>query len=110
MHSNKGFLFKMRRAKSTCLLLGLLLLLATVMPACQRTSTKTATGRRYELKGKVVSIDKARHQVTLDHEEIPGYMEAMVMPYTLMDEQILGELAPGDQLQATLLVEGNSAQ
>jgi protein SCO1 len=100
---------KRPRARAGWLLLGLLALLIGGA-ACRRTATQTDTGRRYELKGKVVSVDKAGHQVTLDHEEIPGYMEAMVMPYTLKDEQILGELAPGDQLQATLLVEGNSAQ
>jgi protein SCO1/2 len=92
------------------LLLGLLLLLMGGAACRQKTAQTAAAGRRYELKGKVVSVDKAGHQVTLDHEEIPGYMEAMVMPYTLKDEQILGELAPGDQLQATLLVEGSSAQ
>lgn len=78
--------------------------------ACRRAPEQTAAGRRYELKGKVVSVDKARHQVTLDHEEIPGYMAAMVMPFTLKDEEILSELAPGDQLQATLLVDGSSTQ
>ncbi|HEX8140205.1 MAG TPA: SCO family protein [Pyrinomonadaceae bacterium] len=89
----------------------LILALLIVAPACRQAARQEASmERRYELKGKVVSVDKARHQVTLDHEEIPGYMEAMVMPYTLKDEQILGELAPGDQLQATLLVDGSSAQ
>jgi protein SCO1/2 len=108
------FRSKPLRASQGRLLLGLallLLLLAAAGTACrQQATTKTETGRRYAMKGKVVSVDKARHQVTLDHEEIPGYMEAMVMPYTLNDDQVLSGLAPGDQLQATLLVDGNSAQ
>ena len=34
----------------------------------------------YHLRGKVVSTDPARGEVTLDHEAIPGFMEAMTMP------------------------------
>ncbi len=54
-------------------------------------------------------MDKDKHQITLDHEEIPGYMQAMIMPFTLKDEQILKELVPGDQLQATLVVDADSS-
>jgi protein SCO1/2 len=95
--------------QSYLLRLSLVCLLATISSlACSRQTPKAAPGRRYELKGTVISVDKAKHRVTLDHEEIPGYMEAMVMPYPLKDEQILAELAPGDQLRATLVVDGNS--
>ncbi len=98
------------RALSGYFSLSLLLLLfcAIGLIGCQ-TEPKAAPGRRFELKGKVVSVDKAKHQVTLDHEEIPGYMQAMIMPFTLKDEQILKELAPGDQLQATLVVDADSS-
>jgi protein SCO1/2 len=54
-------------------------------------------------------VNKDSHQVTLDHEEIPGYMEAMIMSYPLQDEEILKELAPGDNLHATLVVEADSS-
>ncbi len=37
----------------------------------------------YHLRGKVVSTDAAKGEVTLDHEAIPGFMEAMTMPYKL---------------------------
>jgi protein SCO1/2 len=89
----------------------ILLLCVVGAAACHapRTTTETKPGRRYELRGKVVSVDKQRHQVTLDHEEIPGYMDAMIMPYTLKDEQILNELAAGDLLKATVVVDANSS-
>ena len=98
----------MRRAIVSHLLLSLVCLIAAASLACRQTQT-AAPAHRYELKGKVISVDKARHRVTLDHEEIPGYMEAMVMPYTIKDEQVLAELAPGDQLRATLVVGDNSS-
>jgi protein SCO1/2 len=58
----------------------------------------------YHLRGKVVSIDAAKGEVTLDHEAIPGFMEAMTMPYKLKDPGILSELHPGDVITADVLV------
>ncbi len=58
----------------------------------------------YKLRGKVVSTDAARGEVTVDHEAIPGFMEAMTMPYKLKDASILGELHPGDMITADVLV------
>jgi protein SCO1 len=60
--------------------------------------------RIYKLRGKVVSIDAAKTQVTLDHDAIPGFMDAMTMPYKLKDANIMGELHPGDVLTADVLV------
>jgi protein SCO1/2 len=58
----------------------------------------------YHLRGKVVSTDAAKGEVTVNHEAIPGLMEAMTMPYKLKDASILGELHPGDVITADLLV------
>jgi len=41
----------------------------------------------------------------LDHEAIPGFMDAMTMPYKLHDPSIVSELHPGDRITATLLVQ-----
>lgn len=58
----------------------------------------------YHLRGKVVSTNSATGEVTLNHEAIPGFMEAMTMPYKLKDPQILNELHPGDTITADVLV------
>jgi len=44
----------------------------------------------------------------LDHEAIPGFMEAMTMPYQLKDPSILSELHPGDLITADVLVSKSS--
>jgi hypothetical protein len=41
------------------------------------------------LGGKVVSIDAASGMVTVDHEAIPGFMDAMTMPYKLKDASVI---------------------
>jgi protein SCO1 len=58
----------------------------------------------YKLRGRVVSTDAAKGQVTLDHDAIPGFMDAMTMPYKLKDANILSDLHPGDVLTADVLV------
>ena len=58
--------------------------------------------KTYKLRGKVVSTDAARGEVTLNHEAIPGFMEAMTMPYKLKDPSVLSELHPGDRITADL--------
>ncbi len=58
----------------------------------------------YKLRGKVMATNTATGEVTLAHEAIPGFMDAMTMPYKLKDSSVLGELHPGDILTADLLV------
>jgi protein SCO1/2 len=60
--------------------------------------------KTYPLRGKVVGTNAATGEVTLDHQAIPGFMEAMTMPYKLRDTRILGELHPGDLVTADVLV------
>ena len=58
----------------------------------------------YTLRGKVVSTNAATGEVTLNHDAIPGFMDAMTMPYKLKDPGILSELHSGDLLTANVLV------
>ncbi len=67
----------------------------------------SASARRYDLKGKVVSADKAKMEVVIAHEAIAGYMEPMTMPFTLRDEWVFDVLAPGAAITATLVVDGD---
>ncbi len=70
--------------------------------------TSNSSFKVYKLHGKVVSTNPATGEVTLDHEAIPGFMDAMTMPYKLKDPGILSELHPGDVLTADLFVSQNS--
>jgi len=51
-----------------------------------------------------VSVDRAGGTVTVRHEAIPGYMEAMTMPFAVSEPGIFEEVRPGDTLEAKLLV------
>lgn len=65
--------------------------------------------QRYDLKGKVVSVERGRGEVVVEHETIPGLMDAMTMPFALKDKDALNVAAPGDRIQATLVVAGDGA-
>jgi Cu/Ag efflux protein CusF len=89
----------------TALFLGLVACSSQPKPAegqTQRQSPQTQL-QRYDLKGKVVSVDKSGKKLTVDHEAIPGFMGAMTMPYPVKDEHLLDNLSPGDHVTATVV-------
>jgi protein SCO1/2 len=77
-------------------LLGLLL----VVSAC----ASQPEPRRFELTGQVLAIQPSQHTVTVKHQDIPGFMPAMTMPFKVRDARMLGPLVPGDLVRATLVV------
>lgn len=65
--------------------------------------------KTYKLRGKVVTTNSSTEEVTVNHEAIVGFMEAMTMAYKVKDANILSELHPGDVITADLEVsEGPS--
>ena len=87
-------------------LLFCILCFGLLLAACTPKKPQASTGaKQYELKGKVVSVDKSNHKVTISHEKIGDYMEAMTMPFTLLDDWVYSELTPGALIQATLVVD-----
>ncbi len=86
--------------------LTLMLIFLIGAAGCQ-PQTAPSRGDRYELSGTVVSVEADRKQVTVAHEEIPDFMPAMTMAFTLRDEHALGILGPGDRIAAALVVDGS---
>ncbi len=79
------------------------------VPAAQDATQAASTTKSYNVRGKVVSTNAATGEVTLDHEAIKGFMDAMTMPYKLKDPSIISELHPGDVITAKLLVSDTDA-
>ncbi len=83
-------------------------------PACRARETPpravSASAARYPIQGIIREIDPSKPEITLEHEEIPGYMAAMTMAFAVKaDRAILGELKDGDRIAATLVVEGEDS-
>lgn len=62
---------------------------------------------RYSLTGRVVSIDKAKQQVDVDAADIPGFMSAMEMNYSVKNPSLLDPLSPEDQIKADVVVSSD---
>jgi protein SCO1/2 len=66
-------------------------------------------GQRYECQGQVLAVNAARREIVIRHEDIPGFMPAMTMPFAVKDEALLAGRAPGDLVRGTLAVTDTSA-
>lgn len=69
----------------------------------------TPDSREYTLQGQVLSVSENRLEASIKHEDIPGFMMAMTMPYKVRDAAQYEGLAPGDLITATLIVERSDA-
>ncbi len=58
--------------------------------------------KHYTVKGIIVATDKASGEVTIDSEPIPGFMDAMSMPYKVKNANVLQDLHPGDHMTGQL--------
>jgi protein SCO1/2 len=82
------------RARVVCFLC-----LAVLTAACTKPDQ-----REYTLQGQVLAVAPDRHQATINHEEVKGLMAAMTMPYSVHDSKQLEGIAPGDLINAKLVV------
>lgn len=89
-----------------------LLLSTLLITSCyQSVPPQNASGeaKRYPLKGKVVSVDRANKKAKIDHEAIDGYMPAMEMEFPIHEDWVWNDLVPGAEIRAELVVD-NSAK
>ena len=58
----------------------------------------------YPLKGTIVSRDTSENTVRIDHEAVPGVMDAMTMDYSVRGASVAGLPADRSRFEATLHV------
>jgi protein SCO1 len=81
----------------------------SVVPACLLSALLCiplfgcgSSDKHYTLIGRVISKVPATRAVVVDHEEIPGFMAAMTMPYPVADGVDLSGIEPGDRIRADI--------
>ncbi len=84
------------------LFIALILAGALFSSSCHRT--KTPAAKRYPFTGRVVSVDTQAQSAIIDGDAIPGFMEAMAMPYKVKPEATLNQLHAGDAISADVVV------
>ena len=87
----------------------LLLSLGLFFTACQKPPIKqpiaSPDAKIFTLKGKIVSVDKAKQTAKINHEPIPNYMEAMTMDFPIYNDDILNTLTKDSEIKADLVVD-----
>jgi protein SCO1/2 len=73
------------------------------------TPTNAAPRDLYSVTGIVVEIQAAEKYVEIKHEKIPGYMQAMTMPFDVKDTNELAGLGTGDKVIFQMIVLTNDA-
>jgi protein SCO1 len=83
---------------------------SVIFTACGASSSErfvaSPNAQRYEIAGRVVSIDRRGRQVIIAHEEIPGFMDAMTMPFTVKEDLVFDVAQPGYEIRGLLVVDG----
>ena len=86
----------------------ILVALSFTYASCRRAAEPE---RRYQLKGQILGIgaprQDGRRDVSVKHEDIPGFMPAMTMAYSVKQASALDGYAPGDLITATLVLAGS---
>lgn len=66
-------------------------------------------GPPYSVKGIVLKVDKPHRTLVVSCQSIPGYMDAMVMPFSVHQPKELEGIAPGAAIDFTLVADEYAA-
>ena len=78
--------------------------------ASQNTVVEETQQPDYEGTGVVRSITPSKSHIVLRHDEIEGYMSAMIMPFELADTSFVAGVSVDDSVSFTLTVAGSTAR
>lgn len=74
--------------------------MSTMASACATT---------YQATGLVVRVDPTRSMLTISHDDVPGLMDAMVMPFAVRGGTPVTAIRPGDRVAFRLKVGKDSS-
>ena len=79
--------------------------LGVILMGCgPKASAPESSMQVYTVKGVVKELQADGKSVVIRHEAIPGYMQAMIMPFEVRDTNLLRGLKPGDVISFDLAV------
>src|ERR1035437_5244167 len=87
-----------RQIKSGFLGFILITFVSMLLASCRNSRTI------YALKGRVISKQPATQQLTIDNDDISGFMSAMTMTYAVKDPDGFVRVQPADVIRADLIV------
>lgn len=86
------------------LLVPVVLFIPLLLLGCGRSSKPGYTEDHYETKGVVRGFSPDRSTVEIQHENIPGFMPSMTMPFVAHDPKEIASLKTGDAISFRMTV------
>jgi protein SCO1/2 len=81
----------------------------TLFIAVLLVAVPASASQKYDASGVLLRVDRDHHTISVSCNEIPGYMDAMVMDLPVRDPKMLEGLTPGMKLDFSLVVEKDSS-
>lgn len=91
------------------LFLGLCLVGCRPSPPAASETPQESSITNYFVRGVVKSLKPEQREVVIQHEEIPGYMMAMTMPFAVRDPKELSGIHPKDAVEFRMRVTEKDA-
>ncbi len=97
-----------RTSSAAFVIVSALLFTAAAAPACSRQEpsgggavASAAPSATYTTRGKVRAIGEKKDNITIAHEDIPGYMKAMTMMFEVAKPELLRDVKVDDPVTFT---------
>jgi protein SCO1 len=73
------------------------------------TAARGFAAEKHAMSGLVLTVDAAHRSMTVSCDRAPGYMDAMTMPFDVREAKMPEGISPGDTIDFTFVVEGDSS-
>ena len=97
--------------KTKLMILAIPFVFTTIFSGCSTGNVANLNAdlfrQTYKSKGVIRKVDPAAGTVTIDHEDIPGYMLAMEMTNGVADPELLTAVKAGDKVDFEILRDGS---
>jgi protein SCO1/2 len=75
--------------------------------AATLVAASCSNAKTYEMRGQILAVNRDKMEILIKHEEIPGLMAAMTMPWKVQTVNMLDNLGPGDLITSEVVVDNN---
>ncbi len=98
------------RSSLFSLLFSLLFFVSILVSGCGREVQQVASvdAARYDIRGKVISVDRAAKTAQIEHDDIPNLMPPMTMQFKINEDWVWEDLVPGSEIKAVLVYDKNA--
>ncbi len=104
IHAASMMILRLEKKGPGWLGLFLFVLAGLCLASCQQSENRT-----FSVRGFVQEIKNEGRTAVIKHETIPGYMQAMTMPFDVKTANELAHVRPGDEIEFRLVVTGDDS-